>query len=113
MKYTKKKLEEMALKVIQEEKLTWIQEVAAFLPISRSTFYNYGMDKLDTIKNAIEVNRLSMKAKLKHKWYNSDNPTLQIALMKMIADGEEWDKLNSTKQQIQQEVTGSIKFQFD
>jgi len=113
MVYSKKKLEELALKAIKKEKLTWHDEVVAYLPISRSTYYNKGLDKLDTIKDAITVNKLEMKSKMKHKWFQSDNPTLQIALMKMIANEEEWDKLNSSKQQVQQETTGSIKFDFN
>jgi hypothetical protein len=113
LRYTKKKLEELALKVIKKEKLTWITEVVAFLPITRATFYNKGLDKLDSIKDAIELNRLSMKVKMKHKWFNSDNATLQIALMKLMADNEEWDKLNSTKQQVKSETSGSIQFDFN
>lgn len=112
MRYSKKKLEELALKAIKEEKLTWHDEVVAFLPCSRATYYNKGLDKLDTIKAAIDNNKIEMKAKMKHKWFNSDNATLQIALMKMIANEEEYDKLNTSKQQIQQETTGSINFDF-
>jgi ACT domain-containing protein len=113
MAHTKKKLEELAIKAIKKEKLTWITEVIGFIPCSRSTFYNKGLEQLDSIKDAIEQNRLSMKAQMKHKWFNSDNATLQIALMKLMADNEEWDKLNSSKSQVQQETTGSITFDFN
>ena len=113
MRYKKTKLEELALKAIKDNKLTWHDEVVAFLPIARSTYYNKEMDKLDTIKDAIDKNKIEMKAKMKAKWFNSDNPTLQIALMKMIANDEEYDKLNTSKQQIQQETTGSISFDFN
>lgn len=113
IRYTKKKLEELSLKAIKKEKLTWITEVVAFLPISRQTFYTKGLDKLDSIKDAIEQNRLSMKTQMKHKWFKSDNATLQIGLMKLLADDEEWDKLNSSKQQVKQETSGSIQFDFN
>ncbi len=113
MRYTKKKLEELSLKVIKKEKLTWITEVVAFLPITRATFYNKNLDKLDSIKDAIEQNRLSMKSQMKHKWFKSDNATLQIGLMKLLADEEEWDKLNSSKQQVKSETSGSIQFDFN
>jgi 2-iminoacetate synthase ThiH len=42
MAHTKKKLEELAIKAIKKEKLTWITEVIGFIPCSRSTFYNKG-----------------------------------------------------------------------
>jgi len=113
MAYSKKKLEELALKAIKKEKLTWHDEVVAFLPCSRATYYNKGLDKLDTIKDAINHNKVEMKAQMKHKWFNSDNATLQIALMKMIANQEEYDKLNTSKQQIQSETTSSINFDFN
>lgn len=113
MRYSKKKLEELALKAIKEEKLTWHDEVVAFLPIARSTYYHKQLDKLDTIKDAIDNNKIEMKAKMKHKWFQSDNATLQIALMKMIANDEEWDKLNTQKNKNENNNTGSISFDFN
>jgi len=113
MAYSKKKLEELALKAIKKEKLTWHDEVVAFLPCSRATYYNKNLDKLDTIKDAINHNKVEMKAQMKHKWFNSENATLQIALMKMISNDEEYDKLNTSKQQVQSETTGSINFDFN
>ena len=113
MAYSKKKLEELALKAIKEHKLTWVDEVVAFLPIARSTYYLKGLDKMDSIKAAIDNNKLEMKAQMKHKWFKSDNPTLQIALMKMIANEEEWDKLNTQKNKNENNNTGSITFDFN
>ena len=113
MRYSKKKLEELALEAIKKHKLTWHDEIVAFLPVARSTYYNKEMDKLDTIKDAITSNKLEMKAKLKKRWFESDNPTLSIALMKLIANEEEWDKLNTQKSRNQTETTGSIQFDFN
>lgn len=113
MAYSKKKLEELALKAIKEEKLTWHDEIVAFLPCSKSTYYNKKMEQLDTIKDAINHNRVEMKAKLKKKWFESDNATLSIALMKMIANDEEWDKLNTQKNKNENNNTGSISFDFN
>ena len=113
MRYSKKKLEEMALKAIKENRLTWHDEVIAFLPVTKGTYYNKNLNELDSIKDAITNNRLEMKAKLKKKWFESDNPTLSIALMKMIANDEEWDKLNTQKSKNQTETTGSIQFDFN
>ena len=113
MAYSKKKLEELALKAIKEHKLTWHDEIIAFLPCNKGTYYNKKMNELDSLKDAILHNRLSMKAKLKKKWFESDNPTLSIALMKMIANDEEWDKLNTQKNKNENNNTGSISFDFN
>jgi len=113
MAYSKKELEKQALDAIKKHKLTWHDEIIAFLPCTKGTYYNKKLHELDSLKDAILQNRLEMKAKLKKKWFESDNPTLSIALMKMIANDEEYDKLNTSKQQVQQETTGSISFDFN
>ena len=113
MAYSKKELEKQALDVIKKNKLTWHDEIIAFLPCTKSTYYNKKLHELDSLKDAILQNRLEMKAKLKKKWFESDNPTLSIALMKLIANDEEWDKLNTQKSKNQTETTGSIQFDFN
>lgn len=64
---------------------------------SRATFYNHGLDKLDTIKDALEQNRINVKKGLRKKWYESDNATTQIALYRLTSTDEELSKLNSQK----------------
>ena len=46
-----------------------------------------------------------MKVDMRDKWYNSDNATLQIALMKLIADDDEAHRLNGTKREVKHETT--------
>jgi hypothetical protein len=64
------------------------------LPCCRATFYNLGLDKLDTIKDALEQNKIETKNSMRAKWYKSDNATLQIALMKLISSDEERRKMS-------------------
>jgi len=91
------RLEKLALKVINEHKLVFINEVASYMDTSRATFYNHGLDKLDTIKDALEQNRINVKKGLRKKWYESDNATTQIALYRLTSTDEELSKLNSQK----------------
>jgi hypothetical protein len=49
---------------------------------------------MDNIKSALEKNRVSMKSNMRKKWYKSDNPTLQVALMKLIANEDEAARLS-------------------
>ena len=60
----------------------------------RSTAYNHGLDKLDSIKEAIYMNRRKGVSSLKAQWLKSKNATLQLAVMRMICDPEEHRSLN-------------------
>ena len=81
----------MCLETIRNADLNilFITDLVAFLPISRATFYNYGLDKLDILKEEIDNNRIRTKQELRAKWANSKSPALQIALYRMIATKEE------------------------
>jgi len=112
MTYTKKQLEKMALEAIANNNITTITELSAFLPICRTTFYNKNLDKVQTIQDAITHERLCMKHKLKKKWFESDNASLQIALYKLMAEEDEWMRLTSQRHQVETPSTGSITFNF-
>ena len=98
------KYEKEILKVIEEERLFDIFSIFAFYRgCSRATFYNNDLDKLDSIKRALENNKIRTCQSLKNKWYNSENPTLQLALFKTICTPEERKSLSMTYA----EVTGA------
>lgn len=92
---TKKEREQLALKAIEEYNLLFIKDIIAYVPFCRSTFYNDGLDKLDSIKSAIDKNRINTKHALRGKWYKSKSATLQIALYKLVADEEELRRLTN------------------
>src|SRR5699024_10846552 len=75
--------------------ILFITDLIAFLPISRATFYNYGLDKLDILKDAINKQRIITKQGLRAKWFKSKSPALQIALYKMIATKEEKEAISN------------------
>lgn len=78
------------LKIIEEYKIFFITDLVGFLPISRATFYNYGLDKLDIIKDAIATQRIKAKQLLKARWLQANAPaTCQIALYKLLGTQEE------------------------
>lgn len=94
MAYKKADLEKQALEAIKKHNLFFIQDVAAFLPCSRSTFYGRELDKLDSIKDALEENRIRTKNGLRAKWFHGNAPATQIALYKLLADEDEIKKLS-------------------
>lgn len=99
MSYDKGTLMDLALTEIKRHNLLFIEDVVSFLPCSKSTFYTYfpaGSDELNELKEIMGKNRIDIKIQLRKKWMESDNATLQMALMKLIATNEERRKLSQT-----------------
>ena len=94
MAYNKEELVASALEAINKNKLFFIDDVICYLPCSRATFYNFELDKLDTIKEALTKVKTEIKVSMRSKWYKSDNPTLQMGLMKLIASQDELKQLS-------------------
>ena len=97
MAYRKENMIKQCLEVIEKYKLIWITEISAFVPFDRATFYRHKCDKCDTIKKALEDNRITIKISLRKIWYESNNPTLQLALYKLLATKEEFERINVQK----------------
>ena len=92
-----KEYEKDIIKVIKKENIYSVLDIFAFYKgCSRATFYNNGMDKLDSIKDALSDNKVVSKQTLKSKWAKSDNATLQIALYKSICTDDERANLSQT-----------------
>jgi hypothetical protein len=98
MAYKTKELFKEAIKVIKEKKLFFIEDVVSFLPCAKPTFYEHfpiDSNEMNAIKVELEKNRTAIKTSMRNKWYNSSNPTLQIALMKLICTDEERKKISN------------------
>lgn len=96
MAYDKQVLEEKSLKIIEEKKIYFIEDLVSYLRCSKATFYNLKLNELDSIKEAIEIQRVNLKSKLRQKWEDSDNPTLQIGLYKLVGNDSEAERLGTT-----------------
>lgn len=97
MAYDRKKIFEQAKEMIVKHKLFFVDDIVAFLPCSKSSFYEFypdGSDELDKLKELLEQNRVTLKVSMRSKWYTSNAPALQMALMKLIATPEELKKLS-------------------
>lgn len=91
------------MQIIEERNLFFIEDLVAFLPCDRATFYRkfpQGCDECDNIKSALETNKVRTKSAIRHRLFNMDNPTAQIALYRMIATPEERDAISTTKTDI-------------
>ena len=99
MAYNRKKIFEQAKEMIVKHKLFFVDDIVAFLPCSKSSFYEFypdGSDELDELKELLNVNRTTLKVSMRSKWYTSNAPALQMALMKLICSDEERKKLSMT-----------------
>jgi hypothetical protein len=98
----KNELYEKALELVRTKNLLFIEDIVAFLGIAKPTFYKYfavESDELNELKNALESNRVKMKQNMRKKWYESDNATLQISLMKLIGTEEEYSRLSNVQRE--------------
>ncbi len=87
--YDTKELLRQSLEAIEKHKLVFIDDISTYLPCSRATFYNHQLDKVDAIKDSLVKNRVELKVAMRNKWFKSDSPPLQIALMKLISSDDE------------------------
>ena len=97
-----------ALKLIEEEKLVFIEDVVAFMPITRGTFYNHGLHNLDSIREAIDNNKIRTKHNMRQDWLQADSAPLQLGLYKLLGTRDERLALsNSVENNIVQNITVS------
>ena len=99
MAYNRAKIFEQAKEQITSKRLIFVEEVISFLPISKQTFYEFfkvDSNEFDELRELIETNKISLKTSMRKKWYDSDNATLQMGLMKLIATTEEHKRLSQT-----------------
>ena len=110
MQYDKQKIFEQAKDAINKNKLFFIEDIVAFLPISKPTFYDYfkvDSNEFNALKEMLDNNRIEVKSSMRKKWYDSENATLQMALMKIICTDDERKRLSMTH------VESSVKVEYD
>ncbi len=104
--------EKEILQVIKDNNLFVITDIFAFYTgCARETFYHHKLHESDSIKKAIDDNKVKTGQSLKNKWYKSDNPTLQIALFKTICGSDDLRKLAQTyvDQNLDNNITITVK----
>lgn len=105
MAYKKENILKESLELIEKHHLIFIEDIIGLLPCDKTTFYRFfppDSNEYHEIKSKLEKNRISMKANMRKKWYQSDNATLQVALMKLIATDDEAARLSGTPKETKQ-----------
>jgi hypothetical protein len=99
MAYKTEDLLQKAMEVIEKNKLFFIEDIIAYLPCGKTAFYEHFPNETNNYKKmleALERNRTELKVSMRSKWYKSNAPALQMALMKLIASPEELKRLSMT-----------------
>ena len=115
MAYDTKVLFEKAKTEIVSKRLIFIEEVATFIGINKTTFYDHfpiDSNEINELKKLIEDNKITLKTSMRKKWYDSDNASLQMGLMKLIGTGEELRRL-SMNHNVTEEMEKPIFKQID
>lgn len=97
MAYKTQELLNTAMEAVKKHKLFFIEDIIAFMPCHKSTFYEHFPNESDNYKKMfaeLEKNRTEIKTSMRKKWYDSENATLQMGLMKLICTDEERKKLS-------------------
>ena len=99
MAYDKDELLKQAEVAIKEKKLHFIEDIIACLPCDKTTFYRKfqkDSNEYNDLKELLTQNRTEQKQKLRKKWSDSDNATLQLSLYKLIGTDEDRQKLSQS-----------------
>lgn len=111
MAYNQKKIYEQAAEAINKNNLFFIEDVVAFLPCDKTTFYRFfpvGCNEYNTLKNMLEQNKIKTKSSIRAKLYKSEKAAELLALYRLICTPEEHRLLN--QQYIEQKQESTILF---
>lgn len=111
--YDKDKIHNDCINAIREEGLTFFNEISLYVEPSLSTLYEWKLEQSDAIKSELAKNRLTAKKKMRNKWQDSDNATLQLAAYKLIADKEELAALTMNKVDADLNHSGGVQLIFE
>ncbi len=101
MAYKTEELEQQALDAIEKHKLFFIEDIVAYLPCTKPTFYEHKLNESNKIKAALTKVKTEIKVSMRSKWYKSQNATLQMGLMKLLSNNEELRKLSMETKSIE------------
>lgn len=91
----KEQHEKEIVDIISKHKVMKIQHIFQhYFDLKSAQFYNLELEKSESIKEAINLNRTKAVSYMINKWIDSENPTLQISAFKVLCDDDERKKLS-------------------
>jgi hypothetical protein len=111
MAYDKQVIFEQAKQAILENSLYFIEDIVAYLPISKKTYYEYfpvESDESNELKDLLSENKIKMKVKLRQKLSKGEKASEILALYKLICSDEERKALQMVYTENKTEQTTTI-----
>ena len=111
MAYDKQKIFDQAKEMIVKHKLFFVEDIVAYIDCGKTKFYEFfppDSNETNELKELMHKNKTELKVSMRSKWYKSNAPALQMALMKLIATPEELKKLSM--QFVESENTNKTEF---
>jgi hypothetical protein len=99
MAYNTETLYKQAVKAIEENNLFFIEDIVAFIPCSKPTFYEHfpvDSNELNSLKDLLDENKIKTKSEIRGKLGKSEKAAELLALYRLIATPEEHQKLNQS-----------------
>lgn len=97
MAYNKEKIYDQAIEAITKNNLFFIEDIVAFIPCSKPTFYEFfpiESNKLNDIKELLEQNKIKTKSAIRSKLFKSEKAGELLALYRLICTEYERKMLN-------------------
>lgn len=99
MAYDKAKLYEQAKEAIEKNNLFFIEDIVAFIPCDKTTFYRLfptESNEYNDLKERLDQNKIKTKSGIRAKLWKSEKAAELLALYRLIATPEEHQKLNQS-----------------
>jgi hypothetical protein len=99
MAYDREKIYQQAEEAIKKNNLFFIEDIVAFLPCSKPTFYDFfplDSNELNTLKDLLDDNKVKTKSSIRAKLWKSNKASELLALYRLIATPDEHRLLNQT-----------------
>ena len=99
MAYDKSKIYKQAEEAIKKNNLFFIEDIVAFLPCDKTTFYRFfpvDCNEYNTLKELLDDNKVKTKSSIRAKLWKSNKASELLALYRLIATPEEHQKLNQS-----------------
>jgi hypothetical protein len=97
MAHDRAKIFEQSKEVIVKHNLFFVEDIVAFIPCSKPTFYEFfpvDSNELNTLKDLLNENKVKTKSAIRSKLFKSQKAAELLALYRLICTPEEHQKLN-------------------
>ena len=97
MAYDRKKIFEQAKEQAKKNNLFFIEDVVAFIPCDKTTFYRFfppDCNEYNDIKEILDDNKVKTKSSIRAKLFRSEKAAELLALYRLIATPDEHRRLN-------------------